>query len=346
MRSHEVSRAAAEAIRGRLRFMLMSEGRKVIWMCSVVVLCLLLIHTAGAQFPTDLSHFDYDSNAELNVKELSVVERNGVMIHELTYTSPRGGAVPAYVVVPGAKGKFAGIVWGHWMMPKSPTADKTEFLTEAIALAPTGVVSILIDSPHVRPGFKEDPDPFSSQDSDVVAQQVTDLRRALDLLLSRDDVDPKRIAYVGHSFDASCGAILDAVDKRFAAFVFMGNPQSTRDFVLNSTSPNMVAFRKSVPVGKLEQYLDTHEWADPGAYAARLGPAPALFQYATHDDFVAIASAKHYFDISSGPKEIKFYESSHSLNADARRDRIDYLRRHLSLSEMAAEVLEKIPETK
>jgi hypothetical protein len=85
---------------------------EAILMCFVVLLCLLLIHTAGAQFPTDLSHFDYDSNTELNAKELSVVERNGVMIHELTYTSPRGGAVPAYVVVPGAKGKFAGIVWG------------------------------------------------------------------------------------------------------------------------------------------------------------------------------------------------------------------------------------------
>ena len=119
--------------------------------------------------------------------------------------------MPAYVVVPGAKGKFAGIVWGHWMMPKSPTANKTEFLTEAIALAPTGVVSILIDTPYVRPGFEEDPDPFSSQDPDVVAQQVIDLRRALDLLLSRDDIDPKRIAFVGHSFDANCGAILDAV---------------------------------------------------------------------------------------------------------------------------------------
>ena len=32
--------------------------------------------------------------------------------------------------------------------------------------------------------------------------------------------------------------------------------------------------------------------------------------------------------------------SSHALNADAQRDRIDYLRRHLSLSEMAAEVLD------
>src|ERR1700720_3263646 len=92
-------RCAATNFRGQLPrpygagsvFMLMSEGRKVIWMCSVVVLCLLLIHTAGAQFPTDLSHFDYDSNTELNAKELSVVERNGVIIHELSYTSPRGG---------------------------------------------------------------------------------------------------------------------------------------------------------------------------------------------------------------------------------------------------------------
>jgi hypothetical protein len=107
--------------------------------------------------------------------------------------------------------------------------------------------SILIDSPYVWPGFKEDPDPFSSQGPDTIAQEVVDLRRAADLLLARDDVDRMRIGYVGHSFDANCGAILDAVDKRFTAFVFMGNPQSTQDFVLNSTSANMVAFRKSVP---------------------------------------------------------------------------------------------------
>jgi hypothetical protein len=55
------------------------------------------------------------------------------------------------------------------------------------------------------------------------------------------------------------------------------------------------------------------------AHMLFVSAAPALFQYATHDDFVSVASAKHYFDISSGPKEIKFYESSHALNADARR---------------------------
>ena len=310
---------------------------------SIPLLVFVFLQSTGAEISKDLARFEDDRSALLNVKELSIQDRGGVTVHDMTYASPRGGLVPAYLVVPNGKGKFAGIVWGHWMMPNSPTANRSEFLEEAIALAPGGVVSILIDTPYVRPGFKEDADPFSSQGPDVVAQQVVDLRRAADLLLARDDVDPKRIGYVGHSFDANCGAILDAVDKRFTTFVFMGNPQSTRDFVLNSTSPNMVAFRKSVPIDKLISYLDTHEWADPGAYVGHLGPAPALFQYAMHDQFVEVSAAKHYFEMSAGPKEIRFYDSDHALNADARRDRIDFLRKHLLLSNLSSRILDAIP---
>jgi len=101
-------------------------------------------------------------------------------------------------------------------MPNSPTSNREEFLNEAIACAPAGVICLLIDAPQVRPGFKPTPNPV------LIAQQVIDLRRGVDLLLLRSDVDPKRIAYVGHSWDAGTGAILDAVDKRIAAFVFMG----------------------------------------------------------------------------------------------------------------------------
>ena len=56
-------------------------------------------------------------------------------------------------------------------------------------------------------------------------------------LLSRGDVDAKGIAYVGHSWDAGTGAILDALDKRLAAFVFMSGPQSMMEYVLTSDSP-------------------------------------------------------------------------------------------------------------
>jgi hypothetical protein len=51
----------------------------------------------------------------------------------------------------------------------------------------------------------------------------------------------------------------------------MGNPQSTRDIVANWTATNMLAYRKAVQIDRLISYLDTHEWADPGAYVGHLG---------------------------------------------------------------------------
>lgn len=285
-------------------------------------------------------HFNYDPTAALGVQELSVRQRDSVSIHDITYLSPRGGTVPAYLVVPNAPGKYAAIVWGHWLMPNSPTGNREEFLNEAVAVAPAGVVSLLIDAPQARPGFKPAPNPA------LITQQVVDLRRGVDLLLVRPDVDPKRIAYCGHSWDAGTGAILDALDKRIAAFVFMAGPQSNRQYVLSSDSPRMVSARKRMDVGKVEQTMQANAWADPGSYATQLGPAPALFQYGLHDEeWVPLQDAKDFFAISSGPKEVKFYQSGHALNAQARVDRFEFLRRHLALLPLSPGTLESVPNT-
>jgi hypothetical protein len=71
-----------------------------------------------------------------------------------------------------------------------------------------------------------------------------------------------------------------------------------------------------------------------------------LFQYATHDEFVPVNGAKRYFEMSSSPKEMKFYDSNHALNAEARQDRYAFLRKHLDLSPLLPGTLEKIPQTK
>jgi cephalosporin-C deacetylase-like acetyl esterase len=273
------------------------------------------------------SHFAYDASTPLDLRQVSTEQRGGVTIQEITYTSPRGGVVPATLVFPRGNGKFAAVIWGHWLMPNATNSNRSEFLQEAIALAPTGVVSLLVEAPQARPGFKATPNPT------LVAQQVVDLRRAVDLLLSRPDVDPKRIAYVGHSWDAGTGAILDALDKRFTAFVFMSGPQSTRQYVLSSDSPRMVSMRKSVDMAKVEQTLQTNAWADPASYAGQFGPAAALFQYGLHDeDWVPLQDAKDYFAMSSGPKEVKFYDSDHALTQGAERDRDEFLKKHLDLT--------------
>jgi dienelactone hydrolase len=291
-------------------------------------------------FAEDAKHFEYNAAAPLDIKELSVETRGNATIHNITYASP-SGTVSAYLVVPKASGKFAAILWGHWMMPNSPTANRREFLDEALALAPAGVVSLLIDAPQAREEFK--PGPSAA----ILAQQVVDLRRGMDLLLSRQDVDPKRIAYVGHSWNTGTGAILDAVDKRFAAFVFMSGPQSVKELVLNSDAPRMVALRKTADLAKLAQDLQSSAWADAASYAAHLGPAPALFQYGLHDeDWVPLQDAKDYYAMSSGQKEAKFYDAGHALNAEARRDRFTFLSNHLSLSPLPQGALDSIPQTK
>jgi cephalosporin-C deacetylase-like acetyl esterase len=276
---------------------------------------------------SDSAHFVYDASAALNVKEVSSRVQDGVTVRDITYTGANDDTVPAYLVVPNGTGKFAGIVWGHWIMPGVANSNREEFLQEAIALAPAGVVSLLIDAPQARRDFRPTPNPL------LVAQQIIDLRRGLDLLLSRPDVDPTRTAYVGHSWNAGNGAILDAIDKRFAAFVFMSGPQSMREYVLSSDSPRMVPMRKTTDMAKVEQTMKINAWADPGSYAGQLGPAPALFQYGLHDeDWVPLQDAKDYFAMSSGPKTVQFYDADHALNDEAGTNRDQFLRKALKLS--------------
>lgn len=285
----------------------------------------LSVVLAQTSSPDKSVHFSYDKNVSLNVKQVSAKVRDGVTIREITYTGANGDTVPAYLVIPNGTGRFAGVIWGHWLMPGAANSNREEFLEEAIALAPAGVISLLIDAPQARPNFKPMPNPV------LVAQQVIDLRRGLDLLVSRPDIDATRIAYVGHSWDAGTGAILDATDKRFAAFVFMSGPQSMREYVLSSDSPRMISLRKSADMAKVEQNLNANAWADPGSYANKLGPAPALFQYGLHDeDWVPLADAKDYVAMSSGTKTAKFYDADHKLNAEAQMDRDSFLKKTLN----------------
>src|SRR5215510_110496 len=170
---------------------------------------LLLIPTsARAQDPEMLRHFDYDQKAPLEIKRIGVQHRAQATVYDLTYASPKGGVVPAYLVVPKGRGPFAAIIWGHWYWQNSSMRNRREFLDEAIALAPAGVISLLTDGPIARPGHIESKDPIDERVALDFLQQVIDMRRGVDLLLARRDVDAKRIAYVGHSYNAGVGALL------------------------------------------------------------------------------------------------------------------------------------------
>src|ERR1700687_1729610 len=136
-----------------------------------VLLLGVLAFTASATRPQDSDltrHFDYDRHAPIGIKEVGVERHGKVSVHDITYVSPKGGMVPAYLVVPSGKGPFAAVVWGHWYWPNSPMRNRKQFLDEAVALAEAGVVSLLTDGPIARPGHVEN-------NEELNEQEVTDL---------------------------------------------------------------------------------------------------------------------------------------------------------------------------
>lgn len=110
-----------------------------------------------AQDPELVRRFDYDQSAPLELKTLGTQKRGDATVYDITYASPKGGVVPAYLVVPAkGKGPFAGVIWGHWYWTNSEMRNRKEFLDEAIALSSAGVVSLLTDGPIARPGYTVD----------------------------------------------------------------------------------------------------------------------------------------------------------------------------------------------
>jgi dienelactone hydrolase len=288
-----------------------------------------------------LAHFNYDKNAPLGLKEIGVEKRGDVSIHDITYVSPKGGVVPAYLVVPKGKGPFAAVVWGHWYWGNSPMRNRTQFLDEAVALAPTGVVSLLTDGPIARPGHVPNNEPLNEQQITDVVQQVIDMRRGVDLLLTRKNVDPRRIAFVGHSANGVIGAFLSGVDKRFKAFVLMAATMS--DEVTKKT-PEYEAYRQEVGAAKFDAFEAKFSWADHGKYVSRAAPAVVFLQYATQENFITPERARLYAAVVSEPKRFKLYEAPHALNAEARRDRLAFLAKQLKLKPLTADVITKIPD--
>jgi dienelactone hydrolase len=314
---------------------------------------IAVLFTAGAWAqPTQdlLHHWDYDTRAPLNLKQAGVQNRDGVKIYDISYSSPvgdrgaavgpNGGTVTAYLVVPPGKGPFPAVIYGHWCMPGSEKKNRSQFLDEAIVLAHSGVLSLLPDHVSVHPGFVEDNSPLKEKQIAVEVQQDINLRRGADLLMARKDVDPKRLAYVGHSCDAAAGGFLSGIDKRFKAFVIMAGVLSDE---VNMTTKEFQNYRQKVGPEKFDAFTAKYPWMDAGKYVSRAAPATVFLQYASEEPFLNGDLAKKYFEIVSEPKKLKIYEAPHALNSEATRDRIAFLAEQLSFHAPDAKAVNAIP---
>ena len=265
--------------------------------------------------------FEDTRRPPLDVKETSRREQGNAVLRDVTYAMLDGTTRNAATLVEpknASRGRRPAVLFVHWYGPPRPTSNRTQFIPDAVDLAGAGVVSLLIDTPW------SDPEYFKKrkreEDYAQSVQQVKDLRRALDLLLAQPNLDPARIAYVGHDFGAMYGSLAVANDKRVRAFVFMAGAPSFSDWFL---------YGPAMPPDARQKFIDQLAPLDPTRYLARLD-IPVLLQFASTDEHVAKARADLVISSVHGPKDILFYDAGHELNEQATRDRLVWLRKQLN----------------
>ena len=314
---------------------------------ALALLCAAPPSTRAAAAPaTDFAAlkalFDYDRDAPLDVQVVSAepTPDEPFTIQQITYASPIAGRVTATLVAPAgatAKAPHAGVVFMHWGQ-----GDRSEFLWEATLLARAGAVCVLVDAPWARPGpwtqYGESPrEPGLTRRSYV--QNTVDLRRAVDLLLARGDVDDGRIAYVGHSYGATQGGVLAGVEPRIRTFVLMGGLPSLIDSTITG-APKFDEYQallaRAVPRDQWQVYCDSIGPLTPVLYVGHAAPSSVLMQFGTADSWISPRAAEAYFAAASGPKAIRRYRCSHEFNdLQALADRAEWLRKEIGIRPVA-----------
>jgi fermentation-respiration switch protein FrsA (DUF1100 family) len=221
--------------------------------------------------------------------------------------------VSAFLVRPLGKPKAA-VLWAHWYGEESNT-NRSEFLPDAVALARSGVVSLL---PQGSFPWQESVDEDAGTDQQLAAAQVVQLRRGLDLL--QQEAGDVPIGFVGHDYGAMFGSMLVA-DKRPQAYVFMAPDATFSNWFIKY-------FVRGASKAELDQAFAPF---DPVNNVSDAAPASVFFQFAKSDKYVPGYVADKLYEAASDPKSEKSYATGHELDDAARADRLDWLRKQLGL---------------
>ena len=280
----------------------------------------------------------YDAAMPLDVREEDEPrEEDGIAIHDVTWASPHGGRASAWLVVPPGEGPFGGIVYLH-----GSETWRDDFLDEAIAMAHGGAISLVVDAPFARMGAERRPSLGAYDDPEeergMTAQAIVDVRRAYDVLAARDDVDDARLGFVGHSWGASLGVVLAAVDPRPSSLVLITGRPSWTGFLDAAEEEWVQATRDGYTPAQWEHYLELMAPLDAMAEIGNVDGQRLYLQYGSEDDVVPPRVARELIDAADADRTDS-YEAGHALNDQATADRVGWLVERLRLQPVPGEVL-------
>jgi dienelactone hydrolase len=269
--------------------------------------------------PPPPSRFDYDRNATLGFEDAGRVNRNyPIEVREVSYASPGGrDRVTGFLVRPPGDGPFPGVILMH-----AAGGDGLQMVVQATWLAGRGAVALAIDSPFARNSNRQLPQGVAGlrAETDLIAQNVVELRRAVDVLVDEADADEERIGFIGYSGGARTGAILAGNEDRIRAYVLM-----------SGGSAPVAEIVKAVPVEARVEVEEILNGVDPLVHIRKAEPAKLLFLNGRRDQVVPRAALNALYRNASEPKEIRWYPTTHEPTVKVYRDMLAWLTKELDL---------------
>ncbi len=261
--------------------------------------------------------FDYDMTAPLDPEDLGVEERNGVLVHDVSFADARGGRISAYWMLPPGRDRFPTVIYVH-----PAPGDRSTFFEEGIRLGGMGIASLLVEAPWAAGEAFARSLGTPEQNRDLFVAIVRDLRRAVDFAVAQPGTDAAQLGYVGHSLGALMGGVLAGVEPRLRVVVLMAGAPSFTDVA--------VANIPSLSGETLEHYRRVMAPIDPVRFVVRERPSPLFLQFGERDEIFRREVAQGLADAASEPKLIRWYDTDHLFRSEeAKRDRVEWLHAQL-----------------
>jgi cephalosporin-C deacetylase-like acetyl esterase len=295
-----------------------NDRKYTLWIAVWAVIAALFVLGAAAwsaeapAWETLKKTYDYPTDIRLDAKETVKNETETWKLLAITFKSTNGETVPALLVLPKTgKGPYPCVISQHGY-----GGNKESMVIPFGAAAADGGLAIIgIDAQYHGERKVEGKDIFSTDlesDHKALIQTVVDLRRLVDYLQTRTDIDAKRIGYVGASMGAILGAIFGGVEPRVKAFALVVGGGNWKKLIATSTIGAAGPLRKEL-AEKETAFETLFADVEPLNFVAHISPRPILMLNGKQDTIVPPACTEELYETAKEPKRIVWFDTGHGI---------------------------------
>jgi dienelactone hydrolase len=267
---------------------------------------------------TARSPFAYDASRPLAFRNDGRVNSPyPIAVDDVSYATP-SGRVAAYLAWPGRARKLPAVIYLH-----GSGEGRERFLLPAVWAAGRRAVGMTLTLPSSNAGAPPaglTPTQSLARDRRIFASDVVAVRRAVDLLQSLPQVDPKRIGLVGWSLGARVAAVTAGAEPRVRAAVLM-----------SGGSLPVSAYVGQAPASLRPQVRRSLTQIDPLRWLARAHPGSVMLQDGRRDEIVPRAALVALQKAAPPGSVVRWYPAGHELDAQVYRDQLEFLARKLPI---------------